>query len=93
MLIGMFRLGKLFLLWRSLAKDGRTPMATKIFPWAALLYLLMPIDVIPDFIPILGQLDDVGIIVLLITIALKVIPKDVWQEHKKKVEQAGVIDV
>jgi uncharacterized membrane protein YkvA (DUF1232 family) len=87
------RLGKLFLLWRSLSKDGRTPLATKVFPWAALLYLLVPIDIVPDFVPLLGQLDDVGIIVLLVTIAMKVIPKDLWQEHDKKVERKDVIDV
>lgn len=87
------RFGKLFLLWRSLSKDGRTPLATKIFPWAALLYLLVPIDVVPDFVPLLGQLDDIGIIILLVTIAMKVVPKDLWQEHGKKVDRKDVIDV
>ncbi len=87
------RLGKLFLLWRSLTKDKRTPLATKVFPWAALLYLLIPVDIVPDFLPIFGQLDDIGIIVLLVSVALKVIPKDLWQEHEKKVEQPDVIDV
>ena len=89
----MMRLGKLFLLWRSLAKDHRTPLASKIFPWAALLYLLVPIDIVPDFVPLLGQLDDVGVIVLLITIALKVIPKDLWKEHEEKIDRPDVIDV
>ncbi len=87
------RIGKLFLLWRSLAKDKRTPMATKVFPWAALLYLLLPIDLVPDFLPILGQLDDIGIIVLLVSIALKVIPKSLWNEHKATINQSNVIDV
>ena len=91
--MAMMRLGKLFLLWRSLSHDKRTPLATKVFPWAALLYLLLPIDLVPDVIPLLGQLDDVGIIVLLVSIALKVIPKDLWNEHEKKVERPGVIDV
>lgn len=87
------RLTRLFLLWRSLAKDARTPLATKIFPWAALLYLLLPVDLVPDFVPLLGQLDDIGIIVLLLSIALKVIPKSLWQEHGKKVDRHDVIDV
>ena len=89
----MLRLGKLFLLWRSLAKDHRTPLATKIFPWAALLYLLLPIDLVPDIVPLFGQLDDVGVIVLLVSIALKVIPKSLWNEHEKKVDRPDVIDV
>ncbi len=87
------RLSRLFLLWRSLSKDGRTPLATKVFPWAALLYLLVPIDFVPDVVPLLGQLDDIGIIVLLITIALKLVPKDLWNEHEKKAERPDVIDV
>ncbi len=87
------RLGKLFLLWRSLANDHRTPLATKVFPWAALLYLLVPIDIVPDFLPLFGQLDDIGIIMLLVSIAVKVIPKDLWHEHEKKVERPDVIDV
>lgn len=87
------RIGKLFLLWRSLAKDGRTPLATKIFPWAALLYLLMPIDIVPDIIPLFGQIDDIGIVVLLISIALKVIPNHLWNEHSAKIERKDVIDV
>lgn len=87
------RLGKLFLLWRSLSKDGRTPLATKVFPWAALLYLLVPLDIVPDFIPLLGQLDDIGIVLLLVSIAMKVVPKGLWQEHDEKVERKDVIDV
>ncbi len=66
---------------------------TKILPIAALLYVLLPIDVVPDFLPLLGQLDDIGIIVLLVSIALKVIPHDLWQEHDKKINQSNVIDV
>ena len=87
------RITKLFLLWRSLAGDKRTPLASKIFPWAALLYLLLPIDFVPDFLPLLGQLDDIGIIVLLISIAIKVIPKSLWNEHKARIDRSNVIDV
>lgn len=73
--------------------DARTPLATKIFPWAALLYLLVPIDVVPDVVPLLGQIDDIGIILLLVTIAMKVVPKGLWREHDEKVERKDVIDV
>lgn len=87
------RIGKLFLLWRSLAKDGRTPLATKVFPWAALLYLLIPLDIVPDFIPFLGQLDDIGLVILLVSIALKAIPQSLWDEHARTVARPNVIDV
>lgn len=84
---------RLFRLWRSLSHDPKTPLASKVFPWAALLYLLAPIDIVPDVIPLLGQLDDVGIIVVLLTIAVKAIPKGLWHEHGKKVDRKDVIDV
>ncbi len=87
------RLFQLFHIWRSLSYDKRTPTVTKIFPWAALLYLLVPIDIVPDFLPLLGQLDDIGVIAMLISIALNAIPKDLWKEHETKTERPNVIDV
>lgn len=89
----MKRIRKLTRLWPSLARDPRTPIAAKILPWAALLYLLFPIDLIPDFIPVLGQLDDISVIVLLVSIALNVIPQELWQEHEKKMKRTDAIDV
>lgn len=45
--------------------DPRVPKRLKILPVAALLYLVWPFDLIPDFIPVLGQLDDLVVIVVL----------------------------
>lgn len=89
----MKRILRLIRLWLSLSRDPKTPVAAKVFPWAALLYLLLPVDFVPDFIPILGQLDDISIIIVLVTIALKVIPKDLWQQHEAKSKRPNVIDV
>ena len=52
----------------------------KVLIGAAIAYALSPIDLIPDFIPVLGHLDDLIIVPLLVYMALKLIPKDVVEE-------------
>jgi len=47
-------------------------------------YLLSPIDLIPDFIPVLGLLDDLIIVPLLITLSIKLIPKNILEEARQK---------
>lgn len=49
-------------------------------------YALSPIDLIPDFIPILGYLDDLVIIPALISLSIKLIPKEIMDESRKKAE-------
>lgn len=55
-------------------RDARTPFAAKILIGVTVGYLLSPIDLIPDFIPVLGFLDDVIIVPLLISASIKLIP-------------------
>ena len=50
----------------------------------AIAYAINPFDIIPDFIPVVGHLDDVVLIPLLIWIAIKLIPKDVVRECREK---------
>lgn len=69
-------------LCKALYKDPRTPTVSKILLWLAIGYALLPFDLIPDFIPILGHLDDLVIIPGLIYLAIQFIPKDVYQKHK-----------
>ena len=71
-------------LFRALYRDKRTPKISKILLWSALGYFLMPIDLIPDFIPVLGQLDDAIIVPGLVILALKFIPKEVYNDHYKR---------
>lgn len=64
----------------------------KAFLLLILVYALSPIDLIPDFIPILGMLDDLILIPLGVIIAIKIIPKDVWEECKVNAEKGVSFD-
>ncbi|WP_375600381.1 YkvA family protein [Devosia sp. Naph2] len=62
------------------ARDRRTPWAAKILAGMVAAYALSPIDLIPDFVPILGYLDDVLIVPLGILIVVRMIPVDLMAE-------------
>ena len=64
-------------------KDKRTPLGAKILIGITVGYLLSPIDLIPDFIPVLGLLDDLIIVPLLITASVKLIPENVLSEARE----------
>ncbi len=64
-------------------KNKNTPILAKIFAGITIGYALSPIDLIPDFVPILGYIDDLIILPLLATIAIKLIPKDIFEESKE----------
>lgn len=66
-----------FRLYKLIAKHPDTPWLAKLFFGLAVGYLLLPFDLIPDFIPVLGQLDDMIIIPLFIYMALKLTPESV----------------
>ena len=65
-------------------KDPRVPWSLKWLLGLAMGYLLSPIDLIPDFIPVLGHIDDLIIVPALLTLALKFIPKEVVNECRAK---------
>jgi len=65
-------------------KDSRIPLKSKIIIAITVGYLLSPIDLIPDFIPILGQLDDLIIVPALLSYAIKSIPENLLQEYRQK---------
>ena len=68
-------------------KDKRTPFFAKVLIGVTVGYLLSPIDLIPDFIPVLGLLDDLIIVPLLITASIKLIPAAVLLEARETVKQ------
>ena len=70
--------------WRSIfaARDPRVPWYAKAVAAAVAAYALSPIDLIPDFIPILGHLDELVVLPLGIMLALKLIPPELMAEHR-----------
>jgi uncharacterized membrane protein YkvA (DUF1232 family) len=67
-------------------RDPRTPWYAKLVAACVVAYAFSPIDLIPDFIPLLGYLDDILIVPLGILLALKLIPADVMAECRAKAE-------
>jgi uncharacterized membrane protein YkvA (DUF1232 family) len=69
-------------LWLA-ARDPRTPAAAKIVAGAVAAYALSPIDLIPDFIPIIGYLDDLLIVPLGIMLAVRLVPPVLMAEFRE----------
>ena len=65
-------------------RDPRTPLAAKLVAMAVVAYALSPIDLIPDFIPILGWLDDLILLPLGIALALRLIPAPVMADARDR---------
>lgn len=63
-------------------RDPRTPWHAKIVAFAAVAYAVSPIDLIPDFIPVIGYLDDLIIVPLGIMLAVRLIPNDLMAEFR-----------
>ena len=67
-------------------KDKETSIIAKLFAGITVAYALSPIDFVPDFIPVLGYLDDVILLPMLVALTIKFIPKDVLEKYRKQAE-------
>ena len=67
-------------------KSQKTPIFAKILAAVTVAYALSPIDLIPDFIPVLGYLDDVLLLPGLVTLTLRLIPEEVLTECRIKAQ-------
>lgn len=68
-------------------KSKDTPLAAKILAGITVGYALSPIDLIPDFIPVLGYLDDLIILPLLVTLTIRLIPEQIFERCRKHAEE------
>jgi uncharacterized membrane protein YkvA (DUF1232 family) len=71
------------------ARHPRTPWYAKALIAVVVAYALSPIDLIPDFIPVLGYLDDVILVPAGIALAVKLVPRDVMDECRARANEAN----
>jgi uncharacterized membrane protein YkvA (DUF1232 family) len=74
------------LVW-ALLRDGRVPAQQKLILAGIGAYLFFPIDLIPDFVPVLGQLDDLAVVLLGLDLFIRSAPADIVEEHLAKISQ------
>lgn len=70
-------------------RDPRVPLPAKVMAVVVAAYALSPIDLIPDFIPVLGYLDDLLLIPLGIWLVTRMIPADLMEEHRATASRAA----
>ena len=75
----------LIALWK-LARHRDTPRSARLVALLVLAYAVSPIDLIPDFIPVLGQLDDLVLIPMGVALVTRLTPKAVWQARLREAE-------
>ncbi|MFZ9642877.1 MAG: YkvA family protein [Candidatus Methylopumilus sp.] len=76
-----------FEVYRLVLRHPKTPVIAKILLGLAIGYALMPFDFIPDFIPVIGQLDDLVLVPLLVYLALKMIPDAIVTECREQIKE------
>ena len=76
------------LVWR-LLRDSDVPSSLKLIPLATLLYLLFPIDFIPDPMLGLGQLDDIGVILLGLKLFIELSPQEIVRHHLREMRSVS----
>ena len=71
------------LVW-GIMRDPRTPIGLKAILAAAVAYVVSPLDLVPDMIPILGQADDLTVVLLVLDLFIQNAPEDVRRDHMRR---------
>lgn len=71
-------------------RDPRTPRAARWLAGISIAYAISPIDLIPDFIPVIGQLDDLILVPAGLWMARRMIPPEVMEKYREDVRSRGV---
>jgi uncharacterized membrane protein YkvA (DUF1232 family) len=74
-------------LFRAMLTDRRVPIVVRVLPLLLALYLATPIDLVPDFIPVLGYMDDVAVVVLTLALMVKLTPREIIEEHVARLQE------
>ena len=74
------------LVW-ALLRDGRVPAAQKLNLVGIAGYIVLPIDLLPDFVPVLGQLDDIAVVLLGLDLFIRSAPPAIVDEHLARITQ------
>ncbi len=76
---GLFKSGRLAL---RLLRDARVPLWTKAIVGLAVAYVILPLDFIPDWLPVVGQLDDLAALMAGISLFIRLCPPEIVDEHQ-----------
>ncbi len=71
-------------------QDPRVPLRARVLTLLIIGYLISPLDLIPDFIPVLGYVDDFIIVPAGLSLARRMIPKEVLEEYRQKAKDEGI---
>ena len=74
-------LPNLLLLFRGLLRDPRVPKSSKVWIWFAVAWIASPIDLVPEFIPVLGPLDDAVVAALVLRYVVRRTDRSVLEQH------------
>ncbi|MGH2500676.1 MAG: YkvA family protein [Candidatus Limnocylindria bacterium] len=74
------------LVW-GLLRDGRVPAQQKLILVGIVGYLLVPLDLIPDFLPVIGQLDDLAVVLLGLDLFIRATPKEIMDQHLARISR------
>ncbi len=69
--------------------DRRVPLRAKLIVPAAIIYLIVPFDIIPDIVPISGLLDDILALIIAIGLFVTIVPREVLSEHLGRSGRSG----
>ena len=72
----------------NVARDERVPLVARGLVFWPSLYVLSPIDLVPDFFPLIGRLDDTAVLAMVVGILLKAAPRSVLESHLDRLEMS-----
>lgn len=76
-----------------LLRDPQVPIYLKLIPFTAVVYLLLPFDILPDIVPVIGQLDDLTALLITSKVFVEMVPPHIVAQHLNKIRQMDGYEV